>query len=181
MEMGYLFLLILTALNGVHVSPSTSEQGFRIYMLANDCLDKNLPVVLTNISLKLRNDTYLIKFDINATEDTFEDITLEMSVKRCLNKAARDTCEEFHKFVFPHFCRMINLPGPWLTYMKNMSPPYMCPTKKGIYRMLNSIQCKIKDMERLNFRDGYFFKVLMKSYGMESNRLYSCFKIEGQK
>lgn len=35
-------------------------------------------------------------------------------------------------------------------------------------------------MERLNLKSGNFFKIILKTYGMESKKMYSCIKAEGQ-
>lgn len=122
-----------------------------------------------------------------------------MSVKRCRNKAALDTCEEYHKYTFRNFCKMLKIPGPWISYLESFDPPYSCPTKKvsiwfinsklmlptqflqGKYVMKKGIYCRMKDIARLSFGDGYFYKFAIKLNGMESNKLYACLGAEGQK
>lgn len=73
-----------------------------------------------NVSRALQND-----FQSNLLK-----IQFEMAVTRCLDKAAPDTCEEFHKYTFRRFCKMMKIPGPWIAYLATMEPPYGCPTKK---------------------------------------------------
>lgn len=56
---------------------------------------------------------------------------MEVLATRCKAKGAPNTCEEFHKFTFPHLCTLLKIPGlPWSNYMEKMEPPYQCPPKK---------------------------------------------------
>ncbi|KAH1020335.1 hypothetical protein HUJ04_010014 [Dendroctonus ponderosae] len=127
MERGYLFLLIVTALNGLHVSATTS---------------------------------------------------LEFSITRCLNRAAPDTCEQFHTFTVPYFCKMMLIPAPWLEYLKSLEPPISCPIRKDKYVLKQSIACSLKEVNRLKFGRGYFFRFTMKEIGMKTNQLLFCAKAE---
>lgn len=47
--------------------------------------------------------------------------------------------------------------------------------------MTKSITGSVKDIERLHFGDGYFFKVDMKSFGVNTNKMYACLRVDGQK
>ncbi|KAH1027470.1 hypothetical protein HUJ05_000972 [Dendroctonus ponderosae] len=177
MERGYLFLLIVTALNGLHVSATTSNSTVRVYQLIN-CPNQNLRIDLRNISINLENDTYFLGFDIDVQEDIAEDMKLEFSITRCLNRAAPDTCEQFHTFTVPYFCKMMLIPAPWLEYLKSLEPPISCPIRKGKYVLKQSIACSLKEVNRLKFGRGYFFRFTMKEIGMKTNQLLFCAKAE---
>lgn len=46
--------------------------------------------------------------------------------------------------------------------------------------MTKSISGSVKDIERMNFGDGYFFKVEMKSFGVNTNKMFTCIRVDGQ-
>ncbi|KAL1508867.1 hypothetical protein ABEB36_003692 [Hypothenemus hampei] len=174
----HLFGLLLIALNGMEITGGTLENGFRIYRLEN-CM-ANLSVLFTNVSFELKNQSYTIRFDIDVLEDDIEDVDFHLSIDRCLNRAAPDTCEEYHEFDFPGFCSILHLHGPWSPIMDNMEPPYPCPPKKGKYIMKRSIIIKIEDLEKLRLERGYYFITKLKQSEMKTHKLLFCGLIEGQ-
>lgn len=49
------------------------KKVFQVYKIDNGCPGENLSILLANISIKLENKTFFIRFDLALDEDLSED------------------------------------------------------------------------------------------------------------
>ncbi|XP_076255094.1 uncharacterized protein LOC143193043 [Rhynchophorus ferrugineus] len=184
--MGYLVKFSVFILLSVQFGPTMahqSQKSFRIYQLEDGCPEAKtikLPIHLKNVNISLKNGTYYLAFNVAIYQNMPQDVKIEFQLVRCRDRGTLNSCENFHKITIPFFCKLMNIDGPWIGYVRSLEPPLRCPLKKGLYRLPNALTIDANEIGRLRLGDGNVFRINVKIFTQQSNKMVFCCTAEGQ-